>query len=520
MKIVKGLVANSISGSTRFTHDDASLIAVTGAVVFGKHPNQHAMPSNEVFFHVAGIPGDGATIASVGGDFVVSGSTNLLDNVFVPDGTVHIGESPEQMRLSILDGTGSILTDAELNLSGTTIGVDASSGRIQFKRDDADYLFFDLLPGENHIRVESQEKIFLRATEIVNNSVDGEVTFQKDGVDRLLIDMNNDPNELTIESDGGLRLMGSALILEGDTTIEGSEDDELTIRLESTFKEIVTFEKNVFLNGGVSFLNDLVTIDENEFVVNVPARFSTDVTLGTVPDDELIVNATAGFLSDVSIDGNVRIEGNVTVIGDTTALNVQNLVVQDPFILLASGSTGYNVSGGIVILNGASENEDLVDKSDLAFGRVANDTWGVVRVDAMSGMLEDLNGGSLVAFRASEIQVGGSNNYVTILSDTDLHVHAASNLLLDVGDDKKLILQADGDDWLTFDTQTNSILPGTDNAINLGSNSRRFANVYTGDLHLRNDRGHWQIVEEADCLTIYNRLTNVRYRFVLERYDA
>jgi hypothetical protein len=300
MKIVKGLVANSISGSTRFTHDDASLIAVTGAVVFAKHPNQHAMPSDEVFFHVAGTPGE-ATVASIGGDFVVSGAADLLTDVFVPDGTVHIGESPEQMRLFVSDGTSSIYTDAELNLSGTTVGMDASSGRIQFKRDDDNYLMFDMLPGDNDIRIESDGMIILKGTELVSNSINGEVTFQKDGVDRLLIDMNSDPNELVIQSNDALILTGSNLLMDS-----------------------------------------------------------------------------------------------------------------------ASGIFGF---------------------------------------------------------------------------------------------------ARDGIDFLTFDASTSSILPGTDNAINLGSNSRRFANVYTGDLHLRNDRGHWQIVEEAECLTIYNRLTDVRYRFVLERYD-
>jgi hypothetical protein len=302
MKIVKGIVANSISGSTRFAHDDASLIAVTGAVVFAKHADQHIMPSNEVFFHVAGSPGDGSTVASVGGDFTVTGSVNLLDDVFVPVGTVHVGEFPDQLRLSTFDGTGSIDADNFLNLSGSTVGVDASSGKIHFKREDENYLLFDMVLGDNDIRIESEGMIILRGTELVNNSINGEITFQKDGVDRLLIDVSSNSNDLIIQSN-------DALILSG---------------------------------------------------------------------------------------GNIAFESN-------------------------------------------------------------------------SGLFE---------------------------------------------------FKQNGVDFLTFDVSTNSVLPGTDNTLNLGSSSRRFANVYTGDLHLRNDRGHWQIVEEADCLTIYNRLTDVRYKFVLEEYDA
>jgi len=60
------------------------------------------------------------------------------------------------------------------------------------------------------------------------------------------------------------------------------------------------------------------------------------------------------------------------------------------------------------------------------------------------------------------------------------------------------------------------IIPNGDLLHDLGSEEHRFANVYTGDLHLRNDRGHWQVIEEADCLTITNRLDGRRYKFVLE----
>jgi hypothetical protein len=62
----------------------------------------------------------------------------------------------------------------------------------------------------------------------------------------------------------------------------------------------------------------------------------------------------------------------------------------------------------------------------------------------------------------------------------------------------------------------NDIIPTDDLSFDLGSEEFRFANVYTGDLHLRNDRGHWQVIEEADCLTITNRLDGRRYKFVLE----
>ena len=61
-----------------------------------------------------------------------------------------------------------------------------------------------------------------------------------------------------------------------------------------------------------------------------------------------------------------------------------------------------------------------------------------------------------------------------------------------------------------------NILPSADNTFDLGSASKRFANMYTGDLHLRNDRGDWTIIEEEDYLSVVNNKTGKRYKMMLE----
>ena len=61
-----------------------------------------------------------------------------------------------------------------------------------------------------------------------------------------------------------------------------------------------------------------------------------------------------------------------------------------------------------------------------------------------------------------------------------------------------------------------SMEPGTDMIYNLGSDDKRWANVHTGDLHLRNDRGNWTIIEEDDYLSIRNNKTGDMFKFVLE----
>jgi hypothetical protein len=66
----------------------------------------------------------------------------------------------------------------------------------------------------------------------------------------------------------------------------------------------------------------------------------------------------------------------------------------------------------------------------------------------------------------------------------------------------------------TVEMQAN-LLPTVDNSYNLGSVTHRWANLYTGDLHLANDRGNWTIYEEPDMLVVVNNLTGKKYKMNL-----
>ena len=61
-----------------------------------------------------------------------------------------------------------------------------------------------------------------------------------------------------------------------------------------------------------------------------------------------------------------------------------------------------------------------------------------------------------------------------------------------------------------------SFIPGEDNKSSLGSANNRWSNIYTGDLHLRNEKGSWTIQEEADRLIVINNMTGKRFKMALE----
>jgi hypothetical protein len=81
---------------------------------------------------------------------------------------------------------------------------------------------------------------------------------------------------------------------------------------------------------------------------------------------------------------------------------------------------------------------------------------------------------------------------------------------------------------LRIDT-SGHLLPGADNSYNLGSATFRWANVFTGDLHLSNERtrgndidgttGNWTIQEGEDFLYIINNKNGKKFKFKLEEVD-
>jgi hypothetical protein len=68
-------------------------------------------------------------------------------------------------------------------------------------------------------------------------------------------------------------------------------------------------------------------------------------------------------------------------------------------------------------------------------------------------------------------------------------------------------------------TSNVSIVPAATNSYDLGTPSLRWRNMYTGDLHLKNDRGNWTIIEEREYLSITNNITGKRYKFVLQEIE-
>lgn len=108
-------------------------------------------------------------------------------------------------------------------------------------------------------------------------------------------------------------------------------------------------------NGSVDLLTQILTVQGTANEVETAASGQT---------------ITIGLPSDVTIGNDLTVTGDLYVNGTTTTINTTDLLVEDKFILLASGSATAG-DGGIIIDRGADGD------ANIAFGYdAATDRWG------------------------------------------------------------------------------------------------------------------------------------------------
>ncbi len=62
----------------------------------------------------------------------------------------------------------------------------------------------------------------------------------------------------------------------------------------------------------------------------------------------------------------------------------------------------------------------------------------------------------------------------------------------------------------------NTLLPQADGVGTIGTAALRWANIYTNDLHLANERGDWTMIEEEDYLSLRNNKNGKVFRILME----
>ena len=129
----------------------------------------------------------------------------------------------------------------------------------------------------------------------------------------------------------------------------------------------VTYDGTDLLVGATTGTTKLQFRDATEYIYS-----SLDGQLDLVAGNEVQITATNIDINGaVDISGNTVIGGNLTVNGSTTTISSTTISVADQFIACASGSSGSNVDGGLIVQSGSVEGSGSVMYHDISSQRWA-----------------------------------------------------------------------------------------------------------------------------------------------------
>ena len=223
--------------------------------------------------------------------------------------------------------------------------------------------------------------------------------------------------------------------------------------------------------------------------------------------------AIAATALHVQSDGGVTgmaIDKNFT---DVAAATVRGLHVDFDRTVPGSGTATFTDIGIDLDVNAAGLGTTTTTGLDVDVVGATSGTHTAIGI-AIDVDSADTNIGMLINTAGTHIKLeanADTDDYATIaVADT------GDMTITTVGDgttDSDLTLTVDGD--IILGPAGGDVLPDSDNARNLGSGAKRWANIYTGDLHLKNERGDWTIVEEEDYLCVINNRTGKKYKMGL-----
>ena len=202
------------------------------------------------------------------------------------------------------------------------------------------------------------------------------------------------------------------------------------------------------------------------------------VKTGMITDDAVteakfgVGLATGSAISQWHID-------SISINGDTVStVSANNLIL-------------YPDSSGKVGVNTSSPEYELTVEGDFGIDNLKMDGNTLSTTNTNGDLTLDPNGTGSVIVDSISMRT----NYITTNTSN-------SDLSLRTNGTGSIVVQA-------------SILPSANATYDLGSSSKRFANIYTSDLSLENNKGSWTIKEGKDDLFIVNNKNGKKYKFNL-----
>lgn len=187
---------------------------------------------------------------------------------------------------------------------------------------------------------------------------------------------------------------------------------------------------------------------------------------------------------------------------------------------LSDGVTNYLSSGRYITISTASNGQVTIATSGGTWNELSpkprlNTTASVAIAGGLGSTFAAQDQGSDTYFFVSGSLDGASRSVFGGDTVTSGSIYGKNGLEI-AGD----VLEMTGSLHVTGSfVMEGHIVPKISSMFTLGTTDLRWKHMYTGDLHLKNERGDWTIIEERDYLSIVNNITGKKYKMMMEPID-
>lgn len=333
---------------------------------------------------------------------IVSGSTAVLGGVTLPSLTTNN---------LIQVGSGGVLQDSGISLASST----ASFGNVALTNTSAGSSLSGSFSGSF---AGAFTGTFTGTTDLPDlTDGNGIVDFTYDGSSTATITVEADGSTLSVGS-GGVKVADAGITAtQINTSVAGNG-------LSGGGGAALAINLNELTPAVVNVVHDSIAIvdassssgSRRESVVDfVSAIAGTNLSAASGQ-----INLPSTIAGNTTFSNNVTVDGDLTVGGTTTTLNTTNLLVEDKFILLNSGSANPD-EGGIIIDEGSAKGHAFVydaDASRFAFtSSLAHDAANVTP-DAFVAAVVDL------ASSHTDVAEYQKNGNIKIASNGDIFIYS------------------------------------------------------------------------------------------------
>lgn len=425
---------------------------------------------SDVFFFVSGTESNRASL--FGGRLVTSGSIRIKDT----SGDV-----------SFIATTAGVISGSGNAQIGGTLGVasDVNAFGVINVKDALGAIKVNITPtgdisGSNQLLIGNDALIAGDLT------AGGDVFFPSGslrlgGVAGVIKDFSNNSRLTFIDT--GATVLGRAdgtstltIASTGDSTFAGN----LTVSGQRTTVDTLTSSFHTTTGITASFISPPTGAPPIVF------RTTNGTDLVSPSDAILFVSGAKNSGLSAVFDCRLVTSGNIRVFSTLSNDEVASI----------NALTGrISSSQDVVAANFVAVNGGTISTSATTFN-IAPANAATVNLGIAASSINIASASSLVTFNDAIRSIGNAN--------FDGSVVLGSNLIDDIHFSGSIVT---------------NVLPKADSVFNLGSPVKRWANVYTGDLHLRNDRGDWTVIEEENFLRIRNNQTGKNFKILMEPID-